>query len=145
MYKSILIPLENTSVDRTILDHIQPLARMTGARIVLIHVADGYVARNQDQLNLEDSEEMKVDRKYLADCERELTGAGFQVTAHLRQGEPAEQILRLASEQSCDLIAMATHGHGFIKDTLLGSVANQVRHKTSIPILMVRGPAQISR
>src|SRR5712671_2067921 len=116
MYKSILIPLENSSVDRTILDHIQPLARMTGARIVLIHVADGYVARNQVQLNLEDSEEMKVDRKYLTDCERELTVAGFQVTALLRQGEPTEQILRLATEQNCDLIAMATHGHGFIKD-----------------------------
>lgn len=141
MYKSILIPLENTSVDRTILDHIQPLARMTGARIVLIHVADGYVARNQAQLNLEDSEEMKSDRKYLADCERELTGAGFQVAAHLLQGEPAEQILRLAADQKCDLIAMATHGHGFIKDTILGSVANQVRHRTSIPVLMVRGPA----
>src|SRR5207244_2472533 len=112
--------------------------RMTGARIALIHVADGYVARNQAQLNLEDSEEMKVDRKYLADCERELANAGFQVTAHLCQGEPAEEILRLAAEEKCDLIAMATHGHGFIKDTILGSVANQVRHKTSIPVLMVR-------
>ena len=48
--------------DETILTHIKPLARMTGAKLLLVHVADGWVARNFDQLKLAESEEMKQDR-----------------------------------------------------------------------------------
>ena len=65
MYHHILIPLENTPADETILAHIKPLARMTGAKLLLIHVSDGWVARNFNQLNLAESEEMKQDRAYL--------------------------------------------------------------------------------
>src|SRR5215831_14015041 len=49
MYNHILIPLENSPADATILTHIKPLARMTGAKLLLVHVADGWVARNFNQ------------------------------------------------------------------------------------------------
>ena len=65
MYRTILIPVENSPADQTILDHIKPLARMTGASLLLMHVADGWVARNFEQLNLAESEEIKMDRAYL--------------------------------------------------------------------------------
>jgi nucleotide-binding universal stress UspA family protein len=141
MYRTILIPLENSPTDETILAHIQPLARLAGARLILVHVADGFAARNQAQLDLEDSEEIRADRAYLDQRRQELTQAGFQVTTLLVCGDPADQILALAEREGCDLIAMSTHGHGFIKDVLLGSVANSVRHRTAIPVLLVRAPA----
>jgi nucleotide-binding universal stress UspA family protein len=56
MYKHILIPLENSPADETILTHIRPLARATGATLLLVHVADGWVARNFNQLQLAESE-----------------------------------------------------------------------------------------
>ncbi len=59
MYKHILIPLENSPADETILAHIKALAHMTGAKLLLVHVADGWVARNFNQLQLAESEEMK--------------------------------------------------------------------------------------
>ena len=59
MYQHILIPLENSLADETILTHIKPLASMTGAKLLLVHVADGWVARNFNQLQLAESEEMK--------------------------------------------------------------------------------------
>ena len=77
MYHHILIPLENSPADETILAHIKPLARMTGARLLLVHVADGWVARNFDQLKLAESEEMKQDRLYLEKRNRELATEGF--------------------------------------------------------------------
>lgn len=138
MYKTILIPLDNSPSDETIIRHIQPLARLTGAAIILVHVADGYVARLQDQLNLADSQEIKEDERYLMERRSELQKAGFQVTFRLVQGEPADKILELAEREGCDLIAMATHGHKFVKDLVLGSVANSIRHRTDIPVLMVR-------
>ena len=46
---------------------------MTGAKLLLVHVADGWVARNFDQLQLAESEEMKEDRDYLEKRQRDLT------------------------------------------------------------------------
>ena len=141
MYKKILIPLENSATDKVILEHIRPLAKLTKASLVLVHVADGYVASFQEQLNLQDSEEMRQDRAYLESVKSGLIKEGFLVTAYLTGGEPSKQILDIAEQESCDLIAMSTHGHRFIKDLILGSVAENIRHRTDIPILMVRAPA----
>src|SRR6059036_1950834 len=113
MYHHILIPLENSSADETILGHIKPLARMTGAKLLLVHVADGWVARNFDQLQLAESEEMKQDRAYLEKRSRELTAEGFSCEAVLALGEPSDEIIKLAREKDIDLIAMTTHGHRF--------------------------------
>ena len=68
MYKRILVAIENSAADRTILTHVTELARLTGAELLLVHVADGWAARNFDQLKLRESEEMKSDRAYLDAC-----------------------------------------------------------------------------
>jgi len=93
MYKHILIPLENSPADTTILTHIKPLARMTGAKLLLVHVADGWVARNFNQLQLAESEEMKQDRVYLDNRQRELTNEGFFCDTMLALGEPSDEII----------------------------------------------------
>jgi nucleotide-binding universal stress UspA family protein len=138
MYRSILIPLENSSADETILTHIKPLAQMAGAKLLLVHVADGWVARNFQQLKLAESEEMKEDREYLGSRTRELTDEGFICDAVLALGEPSDEIIKLARERDVDLIAMTTHGHRFISDILYGATADKVRHAVDVPVLLVR-------
>ena len=138
MYKSILVPVENRETDQTILRHIRPLARLTKAKLVLVHVADGWVARNYENFKLRESEEMKEDRAYLASLERELQSEGFEVTSVLAMGEPAEEIIKLARAQPVELIAMSTHGHRFISDLLYGSTADKVRHSVDIPVLLLK-------
>jgi nucleotide-binding universal stress UspA family protein len=138
MYHHILIPLENTDADGTILAHIRPLARMTGAKLLLVHVADGWVARNYDQLKLAESEEMKEDRAYLETKQRELSGEGFPCEAVLALGEPSEQIIKLAREKDVDLIAMTTHGHRLVGDILYGATVDKVRHAVDIPVLLLK-------
>jgi nucleotide-binding universal stress UspA family protein len=138
MYKHILIPLENSPADETILTHIKPLARMAGATLLLVHVADGWVARNFNQLQLAESEEMKEDRAYLEKRVRELTGEGFSCDAVLALGEPSDEIIKLAREKDIDLIAMTTHGHRFISDILYGATADKVRHEVEVPVLLLK-------
>ncbi|HBR14022.1 MAG TPA: universal stress protein [Candidatus Omnitrophica bacterium] len=138
MYKHILVPLDNSPSDQAILEHIRPLARQLNAELILVHVAEGFGARYQKQLNLEDSEEMRKDREYLNRCQEKLTHEGFKVKAHLLVGEPPDQILNIAEKEQVDLIAMSTHGHRFLQDFVLGSVAENIRHRTDIPILMIR-------
>jgi len=138
MYQHILIPLENSSADETILAHIKPLARITGAKLLLVHVADGWVARNFNQLQLAESDEMKQDRAYLERRTRELAAEGFTCAAVLALGEPSDEIIKLAREKDVDLIAMTTHGHRLISDILYGATADKVRHAVEVPVLLLK-------
>lgn len=138
MYQHILVPLDNSPADEAILQHIRKLARLTGGRLTLVHVADGFVARNQQQLGLDDSPEIRKDRAYLDQRRAELAAEGFAVETILACGEPAEHIVAIAEREGCDLIAMSTHGHRLLSDLILGTVASEVRHRTEIPVLLVR-------
>jgi nucleotide-binding universal stress UspA family protein len=138
MYKRILVPLENTKADRAILEHVVQLAKHDSASLVLIHVADGFAARNLKHLDLRESEEMKKDRAYLDETAARIAAMGVPVDAVLATGDPTKEITEAADREKCDLIAMATHGHRWVKDLLFGSVAEAVRHSTLIPVLMVR-------
>jgi len=138
MYKTILVPVENRETDETILRHIRPLAKLTNAKLMLVHVADGWAARNYEHLKLQESEEMKQDRAYLAALEQELRGEGFEVSSVLAMGEPATEIIKLARTGTVELIAMSTHGHRFISDLLYGSTADKVRHQVDVPVLLLK-------
>ena len=139
MYKRILVPVEHSPYDAAIIDHVRELAKFSGASIVLIHVADGWAARNVKQLNLRESEEMRSDREYLETMCASLEASGLQAECLLAGGDPSKEITAAATRENVDLIAMSTHGHRFIKDLLYGSVANEVRHASQIPVLLVRG------
>src|SRR4249920_3106915 len=123
MYKRILVPLENSGADTAILDHVTTLARHDSASVVLIHVADGFAARNLKQLSLRESDEMKKDRAYLDDTAARLAKSGLHVDAILATGDPTSEITAAAERENCDLIAMGTHGHRWAMDLLFGSVA----------------------
>jgi nucleotide-binding universal stress UspA family protein len=138
MYKRILVPLENSPADKVILAHVTGLAKLSKAEVILMHVADGWAARNMEQLNLKESEEMKEDRAYLERVSKELRAAGLEVDAVLAAGDPAKEIASAAEREECDLIALATHGHRLLDDVVRGSTATALRHNTRIPILMVR-------
>ena len=138
MYRRILVAVENSPADRTILSHVSELARLTGAALLLVHVADGWAARNFNQLKLRESEEMKTDRDYLDRLQAELEGRGLKVETRLAMGDPADELVKVSEEQGVDLIAMSTHGHRFVKDVLLGATADKVRHLVKVPVLLLR-------
>ena len=138
MYRSILVAVENSPADRTILTHVRELASLTGAELLLVHVADGWAARNFDQLKLRESEEMKADRAYLDRLAAELTASSLKVTTELAMGDPATELIRLCGERKVDLIAMSTHGHRFLQDLLRGTTVDKVRHLVKIPVLLLR-------
>jgi nucleotide-binding universal stress UspA family protein len=139
MYTRILVPLEHSDYDDAIVAHVRELALLCKASVVLIHVADGWAARNQEQLVLRESDEMKQDREYIESLADGLEAAGLQVECVLAGGDPASEIAAAVDREKCDLVAMSTHGHKGVQDLLRGSVANNVRHHITVPVLMVRG------
>ena len=142
MYRKILVALENSRADKSLLPHVTELAKRFGSRLLLVHVADGWVARNFEQLKLTESQEMKDDRGYLDETAAKLRAEGLEVSAFLALGDPPSEILKTAEREQCDLIAMTTHGHRLIGDLILGSTINEVRHRASVPVLLVRAAAK---
>jgi manganese transport protein len=138
MYKKILIALENGPADATIIPHITELATHFHSEILLLHVADGFAARCFDQLKLAESDEIKEDRAYLEKIADALRAQKLSVSTLLAMGNPPTEILKVAVEEHCDLIAMTSHGHRFFGDLFHGSTITQVRHSTQIPLLVLR-------
>lgn len=62
---------------------------------------------------------------------------GLDVATCLREGPPAGEVLHVAEEEGVDLIALGTHGLSGLAHLLLGSVAEQVVHKATVPVLTV--------
>lgn len=139
MYQKILIALENGPADTAILAHISELASRLHSQLLLLHVADGFVARAFDQLKLAESEEMKADRDYLDKTASELRSRNFTVETCLALGNPPTEIVKTAETAKCDLIALGGHGHRLLGDIFHGSTISEVRHRTAIPMLIVRG------
>jgi nucleotide-binding universal stress UspA family protein len=138
MYQRILVAIENSPADQAILTHVAALARLTGAELLLVHVADGFAARHFDDLKLRESEEMKADRAYLDGIADRLSAQSLRVSVELAMGDPATELIRLSEERKADLIAMSTHGHRFINDLIRGTTVDRVRHLVKIPVLLLR-------
>ena len=136
IYGHILVPLENSSSDEAILTHIRPLAKLTKAKLTIIHVADGFMARNQKRLG--ESEEMRQDWAYLQKVEEQFRAEGFEIRAILACGDPADNIMEVVERDGVDLIAMSVHGHRFLQDLILGSVSSAIKHRARVPVLLVR-------
>src|SRR6185503_3894382 len=102
MYARILVTLENSPCDATILAHVRELARACNSAVILIHVADGFAARNQSTLQLRESDEMRSDRAYLEQCSAELEAAGIEADAVLASGDPATEIAAAAEREGVD-------------------------------------------
>jgi nucleotide-binding universal stress UspA family protein len=136
MYDKILITLDATDADRTILEHIEGLARLCHSRLVLLHVADGWAARWFGSEAV--SPEITEDRAYLTKVAAELSAKGFEVETDLAYGEPVTEIVKWVREKGCSLIAMTTHGHRFLADLLIGTTASRVQHQVDVPVLMLR-------
>ena len=139
MYRKILIALEHSASDAAVLDHARMLAPLHQSELLLVHVADGWAARNFERLNLAESEEMVRDRQYLDETAARLRDSfALTVTTKLALGNPPDEIVKVAHAENCDLIMMTSHGHRFFSDLWHGSTIDQVRHNTHVPILAVR-------
>jgi len=136
MYKRILVTLDGTKTDRAIIEHVKELARLAHSHVVLLHVADGWAARTYGSDAV--SREIADDSAYLKQVFNQLQGEGISAETELAYGDPATEIIKWVEQKGCDLVAMSTHGHGFLGDLFFGTTANRVQHRISVPVLLLR-------
>ena len=135
-FQRIAIALGADTKDRALLEHGLSLARSYGARVVLVHVAEGFGPRyfggESDDLETRD------DRTYLEGARRRAGELGIQAEAELLFGDPVQQISSFVDRAQIDLLVMGAHGHGPLADLLFGSTVSPVRHRVKIPVFVVR-------
>lgn len=136
MYRTILVTLDGTPTDRAIIEHLKPLAKLAGSRLVLLHVADGWAARAYGSDAV--SPEIREDTAYLRKIQAEFKDAGVPAEYELAYGDPVREIVRWVQEKGCDLVAMSTHGHRLLGDIFRGTTASRVQHSISVPVLLLR-------
>lgn len=136
MYDTILVTLDSTPTDRAIIEHIKLLAKLANSRVVLLHVADGWAARQYGPDAV--SPEITEDTEYLHKVRAEFQSAGIPAQAELAYGDPAREIIKWVEQKGCDLVAMSTHGHRFLADLFLGTTATRVQHSIRVPVLLLK-------
>lgn len=136
MYNKILVTLDTTPSDRAIIEHVKALAQIMHSQVVLLHVADGWAARMYGPDAV--SPEVVEDKAYLENIRGEFQEDGIPTAAALAYGDPASEIVKWVQQEGCDLVAMSTHGHRFLKDLFLGTTAPRVQHRISVPVLLLR-------
>ena len=136
MYDKILLPLDASTADRPIVEHVKELAGMMHSRVVLLHVATGVAV----QFHGPDAAGQEVDesRAYLERVRGEFEAASIPAETRLAFGDPAREIIKWVNQEGCDLVAMGTHGHKLLADLALGATASRVQHNISVPVLLLR-------
>jgi nucleotide-binding universal stress UspA family protein len=126
------------------LDTATTLARSSGAALTLVHVLAPLVGT--PDLYLDESSIEQFGKQARAWSIRELqklsrrtTRAGVETTLLVRNGDPAEQIVRAGRAAKADLIVTGTHGRRGFKKLFLGSVAQRVVALATCPVVTVRG------
>lgn len=136
MYKTILVTLDCTPTDQAIIEHIKPMARLMHSQVVVLHVVASAPAKYHGAQTA--GREVDQSQAYVDQVRDGFIAAGIPAEARLAYGEPVREITNWVQTHECDLVAMATHGHQFMADLVLGTTAIKVQHSIRVPVLLLR-------
>ncbi len=136
-YSRIVVPLAGDELDLAAFERVAEIARLSGAEIILLRVAH-YHTRDSRRAEIEEASAILRQARPL------LERRGLAVSTVIGQGEVADTIVAQARELGADLIVMGAHGHGALRRALEGSVPDRVRHKSEVPLLLVRASSHHS-
>jgi nucleotide-binding universal stress UspA family protein len=141
--RRILVAIDFSPASRRALRYATDLALQNGAMLDAVHVIAPVIPLAVGPEPVTASAALMVDER--KDVERELQAwcdpgreEGITCRVHLREGDPASQILACVEELYADHLVLGAHGHGALQDFLLGSVARDVQKKATIPVTTLR-------
>ena len=166
-FKKILYPTDLSESSRDCFNYVASLANRYSAELTVIHVVDdsidvpkdlsGYMTEelweDLKNKNLEEARKLMIERKRDNVAIRECVGQYCEeiqsasteepyvtYTIVVKAGNPVEVIVEEAEAGNFDLLVIGRHGHGTLKDSMLGSTARRVLRRINIPALLVPLP-----
>ncbi len=147
MYDNILVPTDGSETSEVAVDHAVDLAEKYGATVHALYVIDvdatsyGLGTEQVDRLRQGHLDEMPEVKEAADEATGYVAAAaeerGVPVEEHVRVGEPARAIRKFVDDADVDLVVMGSHGRSGLSRALLGSVAEKVLRRTSLPVLVV--------
>jgi len=144
LFSKILVGLDGSDFSVKALDFAIDLAKKYRSQLVLVHVVMRQIyAINPPEAGILAGtaivRELEAEGKaILVKGEETVKVQGIPVESRLRQGVPAEELLRAATDEKVDLIVLGSRGLSQVKAFLLGSVSDKVSHHAKCPTLIVR-------
>ena len=136
--KTILVPLDGSTVAEAALAPAVALARKAGAKLVLVRAAEVRTLPLGDPIE-DQTEVMREAQEYLATARARVMAAGaLDVEFSVWYGPAVEAIVEAARFRAADLIVMSSHGRSGVARLVMGSVTERVLRGTSVPILVIR-------
>lgn len=142
MIKSVAVGTDGSDTAATAVDFAIDLAKRYGARLIVISayrpVSETKVFRDQEEAPQEVQWSINPDQEVeaiLSNVESHAHAAGLEVTTVASQGDPADVLLKHASEQGADMIVVGNRG---MQRRLLGSIPNSVAHKADCSVVIVK-------
>lgn len=126
--RSILVPVDGSDLSLKVVPCAEEMAKLFGARIVLLHVVEPHGDPKRAQWGAEQLNAIRM----------ELAARGLPVLTLLEEGDPALVIRTTTRFHDCDLIAMTTHGRSGLSRMFFGSVTEDVLRRAPVPMLVVR-------
>jgi nucleotide-binding universal stress UspA family protein len=140
LYDRILVPTDGSAGMKKVIEHAGELARIHDAEVVALYVVDASVFTDLPmETSYENIRSMLREEGELAleDVET-ILGDTVDLRTDVAEGVPPSRITEYAVENDCDVVVMGTHGRGGIDRLLLGSVAERVVRRSSVPVLTIR-------
>jgi nucleotide-binding universal stress UspA family protein len=140
-WRRILVPLDFSLTSLRALKIAVPLAKQSGARLLLLNVVEPnpYATGMEGAVLVEpDAVITQRVRRQLPQVARRFVPKSLRTTALVGQGRAADVIVEMAKEKGVDLIVLATHGHTGLERLLMGSTAELVVRTAKCPVFVVR-------
>jgi nucleotide-binding universal stress UspA family protein len=145
MYKRILVPYDGSEPSRAGLREAIDLAADSGATLVVLHVVSALPLLMGGEVYLNHGELAEILRKNGQELAQEGAGIadkdGVKCESHVVDGGATavcDVILDQIAAQRCDLVVMGTHGRRGLKRLTLGSDAELVVRRSSVPVLLAK-------
>lgn len=141
--RSILVPIDFSKYSKAALRTAKAFAKLADARLDLLHVIEDdlhpafYTIAAQSIYDIDP----EIDQKAIAEMRQMDEGTpedGVKTDYHVRDGHAARTIIDFAEEVGSDLIIMSTHGLRGLEHFFMGSVAEKVVRRASVPVLTVK-------
>ena len=141
--RNILVPVDFSDHSHRAIGLAAEFAKGLGANVTLLHAEEVMVYRGVryvEVLNVGSAkEEKKAVESKLASWLGELEAAGVSARSMIVEGDPRRVILRVAEEESTDLIVMGSHGHSLLREAFVGSVAEHTMQVAPCAVLISKG------
>ncbi len=138
----ILVCVDLSKSTEIIVNKIEELTRSLSARVWLLHNAvpePDTLEFKVDPIAARESlaKKFHVEHLEIQKLAERLRKAGVETTALLVHGKTIDVILKEASDLDVDMIAVGSHGHGAMYQLLVGSISEDVLHRSRLPVLVI--------